>query len=173
MSGLKNNRTLEILRKAEEGKYGILAQVIYDTNQALATVRGLEAKRSPGIVQMFPITVMHGGPAFLKYCLDICHSASVPISVHLDHATDEEQLEYVLNLAEQGIKFDSIMVDASHADTDEENIAIARPFIERANKLGIATEVELGRLEGGEAGLREISGAMLTDPENAEQFMKG
>lgn len=44
------------------------------------------------------------------------HNASVPISVHLDHATDAEQLELAVGLAEQGIKFDSIMVDASHAD---------------------------------------------------------
>jgi fructose-bisphosphate aldolase class II len=41
----------------------------------------------------------------------------VPIAVHLDHATDPEHLELALSLAEQGIaKFDSIMVDASHAD---------------------------------------------------------
>lgn len=71
MSGLTNNRTLEILRKAEDEGYGIIAQVIYDANQALAFVRGLEAKRSPGILQMFPITVKHGGGAFLKYCLDM------------------------------------------------------------------------------------------------------
>ena len=44
------------------------------------------------------------------------HSASVPISVHLDHATDPEHLDLALSLAEQGIAFDSIMVDASHAD---------------------------------------------------------
>jgi fructose-bisphosphate aldolase class II len=44
------------------------------------------------------------------------HSASVPISVHLDHATDEEQLELAVGLAEKGIAFDSIMVDASHAE---------------------------------------------------------
>ena len=40
----------------------------------------------------------------------------MPISVHLDHATDPEHLELALSLAEQGIAFDSIMVDASHAD---------------------------------------------------------
>lgn len=44
------------------------------------------------------------------------HNASVPISVHLDHATDETQLELSVGLAEKGIPFDSIMVDASHAD---------------------------------------------------------
>jgi fructose-bisphosphate aldolase class II len=36
----------------------------------------------------------------------------------------------------------------------------------------VATEVELGRLEGGEAGLREITGSMLTEPDKAEAFMK-
>jgi fructose/tagatose bisphosphate aldolase len=45
------------------------------------------------------------------------HAASVPVAVHLDHATDAAHLELAIGLAEkEGIKFDSIMVDASHAD---------------------------------------------------------
>jgi fructose/tagatose bisphosphate aldolase len=52
----------------------------------------------------------------LKADTSSAHNASVPISVHLDHATDAEQLELAVGLAEKGIKFDSIMVDASHAD---------------------------------------------------------
>ncbi|EJT49855.1 hypothetical protein A1Q1_01007 [Trichosporon asahii var. asahii CBS 2479] len=172
MSGLTSNRTLQILKKAQEGGYAVNAQVVYDAGQARAYVDACERKRSPGILMLFPISVQQQGGAFLRYCLDIAHNASVPISVHLDHATSAEQLELVLGLADKGTKFDSIMVDASHADTDEENIAIARPWIERCNRLGIATEVELGRLEGGEAGLREITGAMLTDPAKAEEFVK-
>ena len=116
----------------------------------------------------------------------------MPIAVNLDHATDPEHLELALSLAEQGIAFDSIMVDASHAEacaptsdfrrrpadqsvvqTDEENITLARPYVERAEKCGIAVEVELGRLEGGEAGLRMISDAKLTRPEKALAFMEG
>ena len=56
--------------------------------------------------------------------------------------------------------------------TEEENIAIAVPYIKRCVAQGISTEVELGRLEGGEAGVREISGEMLTDPTRAVVFMK-
>jgi len=56
--------------------------------------------------------------------------------------------------------------------TEEENIAIAKPYIDRCIAQGISTEVELGRLEGGEAGLREISGEQLTDPTKAEKFLK-
>lgn len=58
------------------------------------------------------------------------------------------------------------------AQTDEENIAVARPYIERAQNVGIAVEVELGRLEGGEAGLRMMSDAKLTDPKKAETFIR-
>ena len=60
-----------------------------------------------------------------------------------------------------------------YLQTDEENIALARPYVERAEKCGIAVEVELGRLEGGEAGLRMISDAKLTQPEKALTFMQG
>jgi fructose-bisphosphate aldolase class II len=60
----------------------------------------------------------------------------------------------------------------SVVQTDEKNIAVARPYIERAKNAGIAVEVELGRLEGGEAGLRMISDAKLTDPKKAETFIR-
>ena len=48
--------------------------------------------------------------------LHSARNASVPVAVHLDHATDPEHIELALSLAERGIAFDSIMVDASHAD---------------------------------------------------------
>ncbi|PPQ68903.1 hypothetical protein CVT26_001840 [Gymnopilus dilepis] len=170
---LEGNLTLQILAKAEQEGYGILAQTCYDTNMAIGLVRAAERARSPAILQLFPVTLAYGGGPFLKFCLGVAHQASVPIAVHLDHATDPEHLELALSLAEQGIAFDSIMVDASHAETDEENIAIAKPYVERARKAGVAVEVELGRLEGGEAGLRMISDAKLTNPAKAKAFMEG
>ncbi|GBE87003.1 ketose-bisphosphate aldolase [Sparassis latifolia] len=174
MSGaFAGNRTLNILRKAEGEGYGILTQTCYDANCVLGLVRAAERRRSPAIVNLFPVTLAFGKGPFLQFCLNAAHQASVPIAVNLDHATDPEHLELALGLAEQGIAFDSIMVDASHADTDEENIALARPYVERAAKCGVVVEVELGRLEGGEAGLRMISDAKLTNPDKAETFMKG
>ncbi|KJA15911.1 hypothetical protein HYPSUDRAFT_333762 [Hypholoma sublateritium FD-334 SS-4] len=170
---LNGNLTLQILHKAEREGYGILSQTCYDANMAIGLVRAAERARSPAVLQLFPVTLEHGKGPFLRFCLDVAHQASVPIAVHLDHATDPAHLELALGLAEQGIVFDSIMVDASHAETDEENIAIAKPYVERALKYGIAVEVELGRLEGGEAGLRMISDAKLTDPAKAKAFMEG
>ncbi|KAJ3785021.1 aldolase [Lentinula aff. detonsa] len=171
--GLQGNRTLDILHKAEQGRYGVLAQVCYDAQSIIALVRSAERMSSPAIIMLFPVTLAYGKGPFLQFCLNIAHQASVPIAVHLDHATDPEHLELAFSLAKEGIAFDSIMVDASHAETDEENIALARPYVERARRYGIAVEVELGRLEGGEAGLRMISDAKLTNEKNADMFMKG
>ena len=44
--------------------------------------------------------------------------------MHLDHATDVEHLEFVLELARQGIRFDSIMVDASHAEVGLQKVGV-------------------------------------------------
>lgn len=58
----------------------------------------------------------------MAFCVNLAHSASVPIAVHLDHATTEHDIDTALTFAERGTAFDSIMVDASHADSDEENL---------------------------------------------------
>ncbi|KZV61640.1 aldolase [Peniophora sp. CONT] len=173
MSDLRSsNLTYQILSKAQREGYGVLSMSCYDAQSAIALVRAAERNKSPAILQLFPVTLAYGKGPFLRFCLDVAHQASVPIAVHLDHATDLEHIELALSLAEQGIAFDSIMVDASHAETDEENIELARPHVERARKAGVLVEVELGRLEGGEAGLRVISDAKLTNPEKAETFMR-
>ncbi|KAJ7186825.1 aldolase [Mycena filopes] len=170
-NSLASNRTVQILTQAEKGGYGILSQTCYDAHCVIGLVRSAERMKSPAIIQMFPVTLAYGRGPWLQFCLNAAHQASVPIAVHLDHATDPEHLELALSLAEQGIAFDSIMVDASHADAN--NIAIARPYVERATECGVAVEVELGRLEGGEAGLRAISDAKLTDPNKASAFING
>ncbi len=105
-----------------------------------------ERQKAPAILQMFPITLERNGPEFLQYCIDVyvptlplshspetrisAHNASVPIAVHLDHATDAEHLELAIGLAEtKGIKFDSIMVDASHADVRPSSHLFSKPEI--------------------------------------------
>ena len=107
----------------------------YDAHSVIGLVRSAERKKSPAILQLFPVTLAYGGGPFLQFCLNACvdrlissfygltlkffhsaHQASVPIAVHLDHATDPEHIELAISLAEKGIAFDSIMVDASHAE---------------------------------------------------------
>lgn len=76
-------------------------------------MRAAEKARSPAMVQVFPATLEQLGRPFLRFCLDICREASMPISVHLDYFGTEEDINLALTWAEQGIVLDSIMIDCS------------------------------------------------------------
>ena len=167
---LKDNLTLKILAAAEEGSYGIVAQNCYDMQSVVALVRAAEKAKSPAMVQLFPGTMRQFGPLFVKFVIDHCHAASVPVSVQVDHAQEPEDIKWILEeLAEkQNIKVDSIMIDASHADNDDENIKQAKPFVDKAVSLGIAVEVELGRIMGGESGIKTADEAVFTQPDKGK-----
>ncbi|EPQ28139.1 uncharacterized protein PFL1_04466 [Pseudozyma flocculosa PF-1] len=166
-----DNLTLQILRNASKGKYAILAQSCYDAQSVVALIRAAEAANSPAIAQLFPVTMAQFGIHFVRFVVSACHAAKVPISVHVDHAATHEDISRVLDFADQGAAVDSIMIDCSHHDSDEENIQMATPYCQRASRLGMAVEVELGRLAGGEAGVQTIEEGALTKPEKAEKFL--
>ena len=64
------------------------------------------------------------------------------------------------------------MIDASH-DPFEENVAITKRVVDAAHAKGISVEAELGMLGGVEEDIKvEEGNACLTDPEEAEDFVK-
>lgn len=98
---------------------------------------------------------------------DACRSASVPITLHLDHAQDEESIKRAAEFP-----FSSIMVDMSHYEK-EMNLELTRKFVNYCHSKGIATEAEPGRINGGEDGVadtKDLEG-LLTTAEEASEFM--
>jgi fructose-bisphosphate aldolase class II len=64
------------------------------------------------------------------------------------------------------------MIDASHYPLDE-NIAATKRVVEAAHAKGISVEAELGRLGGVEEDIAvDEKHAMLTDPDEAEEFVR-
>lgn len=98
----------------------------------------------------------------------MARSACVPITVHIDHAQTPEVVREAADLG----AFDSIMVDMSHYDK-EENLRLTRELTSYCHERGIATEAEPGRIEGGEDGVAETADleGVLTTPEEAEKFV--
>ena len=92
----------------------------------------------------------------------------MPISVHLDHAQDYEQIKYVAS----NLPFDSIMVDMSNYEK-EETLAKTRTLRNYCHVRGITVEAETGRIEGGEDGIVETGDleGILTNPEDVEDFI--
>ena len=165
---LKNNIAVQILKAAEDGGYGVPGIVCYNLEAIVAARHAAEAKKSPCQILLFPWAQHYCGGLLVNLASDACRSASVPMSLHLDHAQSAEEIHAA---AETG-KFDSIMVDMSHYDK-EENLAKTKELVAYCHSKGISTEAEPGRINGGEAGVQDTGDmeGILTTPEEAQRFI--
>ncbi|KAL0934910.1 fructose-bisphosphate aldolase [Colletotrichum truncatum] len=161
------NRTLQILDTATKGKYGVLGVVIYNIEHLTAVVKAAEAKRSPVLILLFPSAVTQL-PTLAWAVAAAIKSATVPIALHLDHAQNEDQIREIAAT----LPFDSIMVDMSHHD-HEDNLAKTKVLTRVCHDHGIAVEAESGRINGGEDGIADTGDleALFTSPEEVEDFI--
>jgi ketose-bisphosphate aldolase len=91
-------------------------------------------------------------------------AADVPIGVHLDHATDRDEISVCIALG-----YTSVMVDGSHLPF-EDNIAFTRSVVDEAHAAGVWVEAELGGLCGHEDASSNAASGELTDPVQAAEF---
>ncbi|KAH8809793.1 putative fructose-bisphosphate aldolase [Hyaloscypha sp. PMI_1271] len=164
---LKNNKSIAILDAAERGGYGIVSVVCYNLEEIIATARAAEAKNSPAMILLFPWALTQFKSHLVNLAADVCASAKVPLSLHLDHCLEYDLVKYAASLP-----FDSIMVDMSHYEKDE-NLRLTKELTDYCHERGIATEAEPGRIEGGEDGLKDTAdlAGVLTTPEQALEFV--
>lgn len=162
------NRTNAILNKAEQGQYGVIAAIAYNLEQIHGLIAAAEAARSPLILQFFPWAVTYASGLLIHAAAIARDRSTVPVSIHLDHAQDPA----VIRQAATTLPFDSIMVDMSHYER-EENLAKTAELVAFCNERGIATEAEPGRIEGAEDGVMDTGDleACMTTPEEIEQFV--
>ncbi|KAI6871707.1 aldolase, partial [Hortaea werneckii] len=165
---LSDNKTVQILSNAEKGGYGVAAAIAYNIEQIIAYVKAAEAVRSPLIIQVFPWAITFSNGLLVETAALAARKASVPISIHLDHCQSEDMVRH----AADKLPFDSIMVDMSHHEK-EENLAKTKELVAYCHERGIATEAEPGRIEGGEDGIADTAdlSGMLTTPEEVEEFI--
>ncbi|KAJ5254293.1 hypothetical protein N7524_011473 [Penicillium chrysogenum] len=167
MTWKDSNRYKRILREAEIGHYGVIAVIAYNIEQIVGFVRAAETARSPLILQLFPWAIEVTDGLLVRAAAKAAKRASVPISVHLDHAQSEAIIKHAAELP-----FDSIMVDMSHYDK-ETNLKKTRELVQYCNEREKATEAEPGRIEGGEDGVMDTAGleACLTTSEEVDEFI--
>jgi len=170
---LSSNRAVKMLNAAAEGKYGVLGVVSYNMETIVGSIRAAEAKKAPLQILLFPWALKYS-PLLVDFAAHAARSASVPITVHMDHAQDPEVIDRAsqIKAADGTPAFDSIMVDMSHYEK-EENLAKTTELVKLCHSRGIATEAEPGRIEGGEDGVKdtaELEG-MMTTAEEVDDFI--
>ncbi len=85
------NCTIQILKAAADGNYGVLATVAYNIEHILGMIHAAELAHSPLIVQFFPWAITFSSVLLIRTAANAASRAKVPVAVHLDHAQDEEQ----------------------------------------------------------------------------------
>jgi fructose-bisphosphate aldolase class II len=162
------NRTIQILKAAEEGRYGVLATVAYNIEHILGMIRAAELAHSPLIIQFFPWAITFSSGLLIRTAADAASRAKVPVAIHLDHAQDEE----MIRKAADTLPFDSIMIDMSHYEK-EINLAKTEALVRYCHDRRIATEAEPGRIEGGEDGVMDTEGleGSMTTMEEVSDFI--
>jgi fructose-bisphosphate aldolase class II len=119
------------------------------------------------MILLFPWALTQFKSHLVNLAADVCASAKVPLSLHLDHCLEYDLVKYAASLP-----FDSIMVDMSHYEKDE-NLRLTKELTDYCHERRIATEAEPGRIEGGEDGLKDTADleGVLTTPEQALEFV--
>jgi fructose-bisphosphate aldolase, class II len=156
--------TAEIVVPASRERRGVGAFNVVQIETAEALVAGAEDAQAPVVLQISENAVRYHGalePLALA-TLSIARAAAVPVSVHLDHATDPGLVGRAIELG-----FGSAMYDGSALDFDA-NVATTVEVARRCRAAGVFLEAELGEV-GGKDGVH--APGVRTDPAQAAQFV--
>ena len=176
----------ELLDHAAEHNYGIPAFNVNNLEQVQAVMSAADEVGAPVILQASAGARKYAGEHFIKYLIQAAAEAypRIPLVMHQDHGTSPAICQGALDLG-----FGSVMMDGSlredgktPADFDY-NVGVTQKVVAMAHQIGATVEGELGclgSLETGEAGEEDGVGAagklshsqLLTDPEEAAQFVK-
>ena len=176
----------QLLDHAAEHGYGIPAFNVNNLEQVQAVMAAADAVGAPVILQASAGARKYAGEAFIKHLILAAAEAypHIPLVMHQDHGTSPKICQGALDLG-----FGSVMMDGSLRDDGKTpadfgyNVDVTQQVVAMAHKIGATVEGELGclgSLETGEAGEEDGVGAvgkldhsqMLTDPEEAAQFVK-
>jgi fructose-bisphosphate aldolase class II len=157
----------DLMVPARKNGYAIPALNVQNLESLQAVAEAAAEEKSPVILQITPSVIKYAGLLFITgLAKTAAQLAAVPISIHLDHG---DSYETAAKCVDAG--FTSVMIDGSFLKF-EENIAVTKKVVNKAHQKGVSVEAELGKLAGIEERSVEEKEAILTDPDNAAEFVQ-
>lgn len=156
----------EILKDAEERKYGVGLFNMLNLEMARGIIEAAEEERSPlilGVAEVhLPLIPFEYAALIMN---DIAKRAKVPVCLHFDHGTDYDKIKAAVDAG-----FSSVMYDGS-ALPYEENVKNTLAVSKMAHLKGVSVEAELGHVGGGEGGSDDGMEEMYTNVDQVNQFI--
>ena len=176
----------ELLDHAAEHGYGIPAFNVNNLEQVQAVMAAADEVGAPVILQASAGARKYAGESFIKHLVQAACEAypHIPVVMHQDHGQSPVICQGAIDLGFSSVMMDgSLKEDGKTPASFDYNVDVTRRVVEMAHRVGVSVEGELGclgSLETGQAGEEDGIGAegtldhsqMLTDPEEAAQFVK-
>jgi fructose-bisphosphate aldolase class II len=149
-------------------KYAIAAVNVFTMEQIHGLFRAGEKANAPFIVQITPVARNYAHP---KMLIGMIRAAAkiypkAKFAVHLDHGVESHVFDAI-----NSESYDSVMIDASHDDFNQ-NVKRTQAVVEKAKAKQIFVEAELGVLSGVEDDISvDEKMAKYTHPDEALQFV--
>jgi tagatose 1,6-diphosphate aldolase GatY/KbaY len=156
----------QMLRRAWAQRCALVGFSIYNLEQGLGVVRAAEAEGVPVLLQAGSSAFRYAGREPLaRLAQGLAQTASVPVGIHLDHATELSEIDACLRLG-----YTSVMFDGSALALDE-NVRVTCEVVTRAHRAGAWVEAELAGIAGDEDESAGAEAGALTDPQLAAEFV--
>ncbi len=156
----------EVLIKAREGKYAVPAFDCTEDILIRTILDTCEEKKSPVILMALERDLKGKGMDYITSMVKgVADKYSIPIVLHLDHATNLDLIKRAIDYG-----FTSVMYDGSMLSF-EENIANTKKVVEIAHAQNVTVEAELGYVGGNELDGSYTGDAKLTEPSQVLEFV--
>lgn len=169
----------EMLADARAKKYAVPAFDVSNYEMIKAVIDVCEEERSPAMFMCLKPDLQNKGIGFIMAMLkEAAKSYTVPVCIHLDHATDFADIKEAIDNG-----FTSVMYDGSVLPF-EKNAENTKLVVDMAHAKGVSVEAELGHvcdaiagtgedaLLGNTEAKEENPEDSLTDPKEVEKFIE-
>ncbi|MBO5020670.1 MAG: class II fructose-bisphosphate aldolase [Clostridia bacterium] len=157
----------EILKDAEDKKYGVGLFNMLNLEMARGIIEAAEEERSPlilGVAEVhLPLIPFEYAANIMRH---IAEKSTVPVCLHFDHGVNYGK---IMDAMRNG--FSSVMYDGSSLPY-EENIANTKEISKVAHSLGISVEAELGHVGQGSCAEDFDCDDLYTKPEEINDFIE-
>ena len=174
----------QILDYAAEQGFAVPAFNVSNMEQVQAIMRAANACDSPVIMQGSDGANNYAGSVFLRHLIlaAIEQYPHIPIVMHRDHAPTPDICAQAIQAG-----FSSVMMDGSLLDdmktpaSFEYNVDVTQTVVKMAHACGVSVEGEIGclgslenkvGLENQKSSVQTDHGKLLTDPDEAVEFVK-
>ena len=165
----------QLLDYAAEQSFAVPAFNISNMEQVQAIMQAADACNSPVIMQGSAGANRYAGEVFLRHLIlaAVEQYPHIPVVMHRDHGPSPDICAQAIQSGFSSVMMDgSLLEDMKTPATFEYNVEVTRTVVKMAHACGVSVEGEIGCLGALDSHNQTSHSQLLTDPDEAVEFVK-